>query len=185
MIPKIDSDIGITLYTTKYPGCGGTIKVHNDDFKVFEVLSQKTLDSISQSEGFAAYKLKKSGIDTTHALETIFNKFGVRLKALGLKDSSAITEQFVCSLGQNKSIPNYADGKISLEKIGFFKKPLSAKDMVGNKFVIKVTDPKQSFSDFAEHDRILISMGIKDLAQRGPSHTWLERHWSSEGSATQ
>lgn len=168
MIPKIDSDIGISVYTTKYPGCGGKIKVHNDDFKVFEVLSQKTLDSISQSEGFAAYKLKKSGIDTNHALEIIFNKFGVHLKALGLKDSSAVTEQFVCSLGQNKSIPNYTDGKISLEKIGFFKKPLSAKDMVGNKFVIKVTDPKQSFSDFAEHDRIFNFYGYQRFGSRRP-----------------
>ncbi len=168
MIPKIDSDIGISVYTTKYPGCGGKIKAHNDDFKVFEILSQKTLDSISQSEGFAAYKLKKSGIDTNHALEIIFNKFGVRLKALGLKDSSAITEQFVCSLGQNKSIPNYADGKISLEKIGFFKKPLSAKDMVGNKFVIKVTNSKQSFSDFAEQDRIFNFYGYQRFGSKRP-----------------
>lgn len=168
MIPKIDSDIGISVYTTKYPGCGGRIKVHNEDFKVFEVLSQKTLDSISQNEGFAAYKLKKSGIDTNHALELIFKKFGVRLKALGLKDSSAITEQFTCSLGQNKSIPNYADGKISLEKIGFLKKPLSAKDMVGNKFVITITDPKQSFSDFTEHDRIFNFYGYQRFGSKRP-----------------
>jgi tRNA pseudouridine13 synthase len=168
VIPKIDSDIGISVYATKYPGCGGKIKVHNDDFKVFEVLSKKTLDSVSQSEGFAAYKLKKSGIDTHHALEIIFNKFGVHLKALGLKDSSAVTEQFVCSVGQNKSIPSYADGKISLEKIGFFKKPLSAKDMVGNKFVIKVTDPKQSFSDFAEHDRIFNFYGYQRFGSKRP-----------------
>lgn len=168
MIPKIDSDIGISVYTTKYLGCGGKIKVHNDDFRVSEVLSQKTLDSISQNEGFAAYRLKKSGIDTNHALEIIFKKFGVRLKALGLKDSSAITEQFVCSLGQNKSIPNYADGKISLEKIGFLKKPLSAKDMVGNKFLIKVTDPKQSFSDFTEHDRIFNFYGYQRFGSKRP-----------------
>jgi len=168
VIPKIDSDIGILVYTTKYPGCGGRIKVHNDDFKVTEALSQRTLDSISQSEGFAAYKLKKSGIDTNHALEVIFNKFGVRLKALGLKDSSAVTEQFVCSLGQNKSVPNYSDGKISLERIGFLKKPLSAKDMVGNRFIIKVTDPKQGFSDFTEHDRIFNFYGYQRFGSKRP-----------------
>ncbi len=166
MIPKIDSDIGISVYTTKYDGCGGKIKVRNDDFKVFEVLSQKTLDSISQSEGFAAYKLKKSGIDTNHALEIIFQKFGVHLKALGLKDSSAVTEQFVCSLGQNKSVPNYADGKISLEKIGFLKKPLSAKDMVGNKFVITVTDPRKDFGDFAEFDKIFNFYGYQRFGSK-------------------
>lgn len=168
MIPKIDSDIGISLYTTKYSGCGGRIKVHNDDFKVFEVLSQKTADSISQKEGYAIYKLKKSGIDTNHALETIFKKSGVRLKALGLKDSSATTEQFVCSLGQNKSVPNYVDGRISLEKIGYLKKPLSAKDMVGNKFVIAISDAKRTFSDFAEHDRIFNFYGYQRFGSRRP-----------------
>ena len=167
MIPKIDSDIGISVYATKYTGSGGKIRAHHDDFRVFEVLSQKTLDSISQ-EGFAIYKLKKSGIDTNHALETIFKKFGIRLKALGLKDSNAITEQFVCSLGQNKSIPNYTDGKISLEKIGFLKKPLSAKDMIGNQFVIKVTDPKQSFSDFAEQDKIFNFYGYQRFGSKRP-----------------
>lgn len=168
MIPKIDSDIGISLYTTKYLGCGGRIKVRNEDFKVFEVLSQKTADSISQKEGYAIYKLKKSGVDTNHALEIIFKKSGVHLKALGLKDSSAITEQFVCSLGQNKSVPNYVDGKVSLERVGFLKKPLSAKDMVGNKFVIAVTDAKQPFSDFDEHDRIFNFYGYQRFGSRRP-----------------
>lgn len=167
MIPKIDSDIGISVYTTKYPGCGGKIKVRNEDFEVIEVLSKKTLASFSQ-EGYAIYRLKKSGIDTNHALETIFRKFGVHLKALGLKDSSAVTEQFVCSLGQNKSVPNYVDGKISLERIGFLKKPLSAKDMVGNKFVITVTEPRQDFSDFAEFDKIFNFYGYQRFGSKRP-----------------
>ncbi len=43
MIPKIDSDLGISLYATKSVGTGGTIKKSNDDFKVKELLSEKAL----------------------------------------------------------------------------------------------------------------------------------------------
>lgn len=168
MIPKIDSDIGILSYTTSFSGCGGKIRTKFEDFEVSEVLSKKTLDSLSGSDGYAVYKLKKSGLDTTHALDVIFRNTGVRLKALGLKDASAVTEQYVCSMGQNKSLPNYSDGRVSLEKIGFAKKPLSAKDMIGNSFVIRVEDAKPELGKFAESDKILNFYGYQRFGSKRP-----------------
>jgi len=72
VIPKIDSDLGI-LYCTKFPGCGGRIKVKNEDFVVSEVLSKKSLSKFEES-GYAVYKLKKNNIDTHHALSKILKK---------------------------------------------------------------------------------------------------------------
>jgi len=92
VIPKIDSEIGISVYTTKFLGCGGIIKKQNDDFVVSEVITEKAHSRICSDSGYAVYKLKKNGIDTTHALGKIFKKHGLRLKALGLKDASAVTE---------------------------------------------------------------------------------------------
>ena len=40
MIPKIDSEIGITVYSTKFLGSDGSIKNQNDDF-MYQRLSQK------------------------------------------------------------------------------------------------------------------------------------------------
>jgi tRNA pseudouridine13 synthase len=168
VIPKIDSDIGILSYTTKYAGCGGKMRQHNEDFAVSEVLAQKTLDSLSKDDGFAVYRLKKSGIDTTHALDLVFRKTGVRLKALGLKDASAVTEQYVCAMTKNKTLSDYSDGKITLQKIGFAKKPLSAKDMLGNKFIIKISGAAKSPSDFAESDRILNFYGYQRFGSKRP-----------------
>ncbi len=168
MIPKIDSDIGIIIYTTNFSGCGGKIRTKFEDFEVSEVLNKKTLDSLSGQDGYAVYRLKKSGLDTNHALDLIFRKTGVRLKALGLKDASAITEQYVCSMGQNKSLPNYSDGKVSLEKIGFAKKPLSAKDMIGNSFVIKVDGARPEIATFTEHDKILNFYGYQRFGSKRP-----------------
>ena len=95
MIPKIDSEIGISTYTTNFPGCGGVIRKQKEGFNVSELITEKAHSKVCSDSGFAVYKLQKNGIDTTHALDEIFRKHGIRLKSLGLKDSSAVTEQFV------------------------------------------------------------------------------------------
>jgi len=167
VIPKIDTDIGIGLYTTKFAGCGGKIRTQFEDFAVSEVLSKKTLAALSDN-GYAVYRLKKSGIDTNHALDTIFKKTGARLKALGLKDAHAVTIQYVCSVAQGRAIPNYSDGKMSLERIGFAKKPLSAKDMTGNNFVIRIENPDDTLASFEEQDRILNFYGYQRFGSKRP-----------------
>jgi len=138
VIPEIDSQIGISVYSTTFNGIGGQIRTEAEDFRVSEVISDKSLKLITQQDGYAVYKLKKKKIDTNHALSDIFRKKGIRLKALGLKDAFAVTEQFVCSDNKGKSIDNYTSEKYSLEKIGFTKKPLSKKDMIANHFKIKI-----------------------------------------------
>ncbi|MBA4437481.1 MAG: tRNA pseudouridine(13) synthase TruD, partial [Nitrosopumilaceae archaeon] len=140
MTPDLDSQIGISVYSTKFNGVGGKIRVTPEDFEVSEKILEKTQNSINQEEGYAVYKLKKKRIDTNHALSDIFRKKGIRLKSLGLKDASAITEQFVCSGNKGKAIEDYSTEKYSLRKIGFVKKPLSKKDMIGNHFKIKISD---------------------------------------------
>ncbi len=167
MIPKIDSVIGIGLYSTKFAGCGGKIRSTIEDFAVSEILSKKTPASLSDS-GYAVYRLTKSGIDTNHALELIFRRTGARLKALGLKDAHAVTTQYVCSMAQGKAIPNYSDSKIILERIGFAKKPLSAKDMTGNNFVIRISGANDSIANFAEQDRILNFYGYQRFGSKRP-----------------
>ena len=68
---------------------------NENDFLVKEVLSEKAIDSFDNLDGHAVYLLKKSGIDTNHALIDIEKRYGLVLKALGLKDAHAQTEQYV------------------------------------------------------------------------------------------
>lgn len=168
MIPEIDSQIGISVYSTKFTGIGGRIRTEAEDFSVTEVLSDKSLQSICQQDGYAVYKLKKKKIDTNHALADIFRKKGIRLKSLGLKDASAVTEQFVCSDSKGKSIENFTSEKYSLEKIGFVKKPLSKKEMIGNHFSIKVSDCSGALSNFTEYDKILNFYGYQRFGSKRP-----------------
>ena len=168
MIPKIDSDIGISVYSTSFNGCGGKIRQNAEDFIVNEILSEKSTSSIKQNEGYAVYKLKKQNIDTSHALQDFFKKTGIRLKSLGLKDASAITEQFVCSMSKSKAIQNFSAKKYSIEKVGFTKKPLTKKDMIGNHFKIKITEPSSDPSKFDEFEKILNFYGYQRFGSTRP-----------------
>ena len=168
MIPNLDSQIGISVYSTKFNGIGGKIRVTAEDFEVSEKILEKTLKAINQEEGYAVYKLKKRRIDTNHALSDIFRKNGIRLKSLGLKDASAITEQFVCSGNKGKAIEDYSTEKYSLRKIGFVKKPLSKKDMVGNHFKIKISECSDGVSSFTEFDNILNFYGYQRFGSKRP-----------------
>ena len=168
MIPKIDTDIGISIYSTSTDGCGGKIRQNAEDFLVSEILSDKTMSLIKQNDGYAVYKLKKQNIDTNHALKDIFNKTGIRLKSLGLKDASAITEQYVCSMKKSKIIQNFSTKKFSIEKVGFVKKPLTKKDMIGNHFTIKISEPTSSPSQFNDYDKILNFHGYQRFGSSRP-----------------
>ncbi len=166
MIPKIDSDLGI-IYCTSFSGCGGRIKAKNEDFVVSEVLSKKSLSKFEDS-GYAVYKLKKNNIDTHHALSKILKKHGLQLKALGLKDASAITEQYVCTTNKCKPPVNISEDNISLSRVGFVAKPLRKSDMIGNGFTIKITDNTSDFSKFNESDKVLNFFGYQRFGSTRP-----------------
>jgi len=168
VIPDLDSQIGILVYSTKFPGIGGKIRIEPEDFQVSELISEKSKKSISDQHGYAVYKLKKKKIDTNHALSGIFRQKGIRLKSLGLKDASAVTEQFVCSGNKGKPIENFSTDKYSLEHLGFVKKPLSKKDMIGNHFKLKISDCQNKLESFTEHDKILNFYGYQRFGSKRP-----------------
>jgi len=168
VIPKIDSEIGISAYTTNFPGCGGAIRKQKEDFNVSELITKKSSSRICSDSGFAVYKLQKNGIDTRHALDEIFRKRGIRLKSLGLKDASAITEQFVFTTYKTDRHIEINEPKYSLKKVGFTDKVLSKKEMIGNHFQIKINGASNELSEFREFDKILNFYGYQRFGSRRP-----------------
>ena len=59
LIPLLDSQIGITVYSTKFCRHWGQIRVEPVDFEVTELVSEKIRNSMNQSDGYAVYKLKR------------------------------------------------------------------------------------------------------------------------------
>ena len=169
MVPTLDKLIGISTYCTKTDGTGGKIKSSPEQFFVSEILREKSLGRISSSGSYAVYKLKKQGIDTNHALSDIFTKYGLRLKALGLKDANATTEQYVCDMTTGRSTDTLVTNRYTLEKIGLVQKPLTKKDMIGNHFKIKIEDADfAKISGFADHDKILNFFGYQRFGSKRP-----------------
>ena len=168
MIPQIDDEIGISVYTTKSSSVSGKIKQNENDFLVKEVLSEKAIDSFDNLDGHAVYLLKKSGIDTNHALIDIEKRYGLVLKALGLKDAHAQTEQYVYTYKKLDSLIEIEGKKYSAKRIGFVKKPISKKDMLGNIFEIKVSDLNEPLPSFANDEKILNFFGYQRFGSKRP-----------------
>ena len=59
MIPDIDSQIGISLYTTKFSGIGGKIRITPEDFEVSELISKRATNSITDEEWLCCLQIKK------------------------------------------------------------------------------------------------------------------------------
>ena len=168
MVSNLDKLIGISTYSTKTEGIGGRIKSSPEQFFVSEILREKSLNKISASGSYTVYKLRKHGIDTNHALSDIFTKYGLRLKALGLKDANATTEQYVCDMTTGRSTNTLVTNRYTLEKIGLLQKPLTKKDMIGNNFKIKIEDADFTISQFSEQDKILNFFGYQRFGSRRP-----------------
>ncbi|MDI1496172.1 MAG: tRNA pseudouridine synthase D [Cenarchaeum symbiont of Oopsacas minuta] len=175
-IPKLDSLIGMDLYSTSTLGTGGSIKKRREDFLVRETLSKKTLSKITTTGGYAVYELEKDGIDTNHALAEVQKKTGTRLKALGLKDSRAVTSQYVCATSKATRITKYDGSKFSIKQIGFSQRPLTAKDMVGNRFSIRVSDSNTDVEIFDEYDKILNYFGYQRFGSGRPVSHRIGKH---------
>jgi tRNA pseudouridine13 synthase len=169
VVPKLDSEIGIFVYSTKFKGVGGKIKSSTEDFIVSEVLDEKALSKLSKTDGYSVYRLKKHGIDTNHALSEIYKTHGIKLKALGLKDANATTEQFVCSMNRSGNVVNFTTNRYSLEQLGNLPKPLTKKDMVGNHFKIKIEDVSfKEISKFNEQHQVLNFFGYQRFGSKRP-----------------
>ena len=168
MIPQIDKEIGISVYTTKSTPISGKIKKNENDFLVREVLSEKAIDSFDNLDGHAVYLLKKSGIDTNHALIDIEKRYGLILKSLGLKDANAKTEQYVYTYKKINSLEEYNGKKYSAQRLGFVKKPISKKDMLGNYFEIRVSDLNDLLPSFLGTENILNFFGYQRFGSKRP-----------------
>lgn len=168
MIPEIDSELGLTCYSTKFTGCGGRIRESAKDFRVIEVISQRTESGICQDGNYPVYLLTKTGIDTSHALSHIHNRTGHRLRALGLKDAHAATTQYVYSNSKSTGLEGFTTDKFSLSRLGYTAKPISKKHMIANRFEIRISQNILPVPAIESQQRILNFYGYQRFGSARP-----------------
>ena len=144
MVPDIDKHIGIYVYSTPTTIITANIANIRDGYDSFIVEEVIDLGSLSISDKrdsvhrYPLFRLIKRGIDTTHALREVQLKYNIRLKALGLKDASALTTQYAIA---SKSTTNNDKVLLTkhcrLELIGYTDVMLSKRHLLGNIFHIR------------------------------------------------
>lgn len=137
-VPPADEAVGMLRYSTDWPGCGGSLRSESGDFEVEEVLNADALESVGESGPYPLYLLSKNSMDTNGALEAVRRKTGLRLLAMGLKDASASTQQYLYSTSRARG-PERAEGnRWSIRRLGYTKRALSKRHMAGNRFRLRV-----------------------------------------------
>ena len=150
-IPNIDRMAGIELYSTKFDGIGGSIKVKNEDFKVLELLVESISRDISRnadkSYRFPVLLLQKKGLDSNHAIIEIYNQLGTKIRVLGIKDSKAVTTQYATC--EDKKFREGKTTHTNLSLLGFSKYSIKKSHIMGNQFEIKISNPsRKDISEF-------------------------------------
>lgn len=156
-------------HATSFAGCGGAIKRDAADFAVAEVLSEAAAAMARGDAGYAVFVMKKSGVDTPHALQAVRRATGMRLKALGLKDARAVTEQYVCATSRSARLEAYSGGGVTLVPVGRAPRPLRGGDMVGNSFAITVRGHDGTLGGFGEWDSVPNYYGYQRFGGARPS----------------
>lgn len=168
MIPEIDCKVGLCCYSTDFPGCGGRIRESPGDFRVSEVVSSRTESQIHDTGDYPIYRLTKTGIDTPHALLHLRHKTGLRLRALGLKDSNAITTQYVYSNTKSAGLKEFKTDMYSLTLLGYTQKPISKKHMIANKFEIRISKNALPVPLISQGQRFLNFYGYQRFGSSRP-----------------
>jgi tRNA pseudouridine13 synthase len=147
--PEIDRLAGIEYYTTLIDGIGGHIKKNYEDFSVREMVSERFLNQLNpvpeSKFPFPIYMIEKKGIDSSHAILLLKKKTGLNLKIVGMKDAKATTVQYASCYRNNKSgriTSDYSTGSVRLSLVGYSKKPIEKNNLVGNAFVIRISNAK-------------------------------------------
>jgi tRNA pseudouridine13 synthase len=162
LVPRLERQIGIEVYATRCLGIGGVIRRKIEDFLVEEVLVDRTKATISQSTGlnplgssptennYLLCVLVKRNWDTISAVKAVADQLGTemdRIQFAGLKDTKAITAQYVTLEGlAAQEIRRIHVKDIELRPVGYLHNGLSQFYLLGNSFHVRITGISHSES---------------------------------------
>ncbi len=165
----LDKLLGLEVYITSTEGIGGEIKYSIEDFLVEEISEDGTICSITGEskviEGSGDYTwfiLVKRGLDTLSAIRKVARYFKIsskRFTAAGLKDSRAVTAQFVCVDGLSpEELLSFKDERGKVRILVAFRRPFKLMPgmLYGNRFNVIIRNIDLTVDEIEKRvDRIL------------------------------
>ncbi len=165
---NLEKQLGMHVFLTSSKGLGGKIKLYPEDFIVEEHLTNGLIAYIhpnpnqfqsfqNKNEDKGSYQLCimiKRNIDTLTVLKYIAKAFKIsekRLSIAGLKDSKALTAQFIAfkklKLKQSKVLFN---GEIKIFPVKLINEPLNSSFLLGNNFTVRIRNIDLKFNEAEE-----------------------------------
>ena len=137
--PPPDISCGMTAYATGNGRHAGRLRASREDFQVNEILDLGLVESERKSGYVPVYSVRKNGVDTPHAADELAASLKSRVNFAGLKDSNAVTVQYVSARSSRADDPPLVHGRMfEAERIGYLPRPISRGMMSGNRFRIVV-----------------------------------------------
>ncbi len=138
----MDVACGMLVYATGGPRRRpARLRETPEDFQVDEVLDMAEVSAVRTEEfSIPVYKLSKRGTDTPHAVAALSEALKSNVNFAGMKDSKAVTTQYVSARSRRASDPAQVKGeRFGAERAGYLRRPVTRGMMAGNKFRIAVS----------------------------------------------
>jgi tRNA pseudouridine13 synthase len=175
-VPKIEKQIGISLYSTDTDGLGGQLRQEVEDFIVKEITNREE----GQEGKYLILELVKRDWDTHHLTRTlakILQMSQKRISVAGTKDKRALTTQKISIFDIDaQEIEKIHLKDVELKVLGRSRKSVELGALWGNNFRITISSITHSRE---ETDRLLEKTTNEILAQEGvPNFFGIQRFGS-------
>lgn len=133
--PELDQLVGMEVYGSPTPGCGGRIKSRAEDFRVEESIGDLRV-AVDRGPGMLPlYRVEKRMIDTLHLERELARALKSRVSFAGLKDKRAVAVQYATPTSTRSESPGLIEREsFRAELMGYVEKPLSRSMVEGNRF---------------------------------------------------
>ncbi len=135
--PDWERAMGIEVYASESPPCGGRAKVLDGDFVVEESASLSGLTQEPAPGYYPLYRVEKRSIDTLHLEAELARALGSRVSYGGLKDKRAVAVQYFTATGRSPRKREAVEGRnFRATLVGYVPKPIARGSVIGNRFGI-------------------------------------------------
>ena len=155
MILPARPEVGKERYLSHSKGIGGKLRKIPEDFNVEEIIGNNDKThwiwaKENNSGKHSIVKITANNWDTHVLIKELSRKLRIGQKAIGFagtKDKRALTTQYFSLMANPSEIKNLNIENIAIEFMHKTIKPIRLGNLVGNKFIIKISDTKCKKND--------------------------------------
>jgi len=137
---KFDRALGMELYATNSPGCGGRLRMRSEDFAVEEIGE----DWNYEGGRYLVIEVEKTDWETHHLVRDLSRQLKISQKRFGwagTKDKNAVTRQrmSIASLDE-KELDRITLPGVKIKVLGRSNRAVSLGDLIGNRFCVLISE---------------------------------------------